>query len=137
MINTQFYTKYRPRACSMFYLYEGYRSVTPLDAAGSTGRFSKTINSCIKLRTTRQLPIFNLFSTATEESSFFHLPLTCSSSAPIVLLFVVVLRLLFERSEFLIATSKKKKTERLCGCVCVDVRICFGFSVEKLVLILV
>ena len=97
------------RVCSMFYLYEGYRSVTPLDAAGSTGRFSKTINSCIKLRTTRQLPIFNLFSTATEESSFFHLPLTCSSSAPIVLLFVVVLRLLFERSEFLIATSKKKK----------------------------
>ena len=31
IINTQFYTKY-VRACSMFY-HEGYRSVTPLDAA--------------------------------------------------------------------------------------------------------
>ena len=31
IINTQFYTKYRPR---VFYDYnEGYRSVTPLDAA--------------------------------------------------------------------------------------------------------
>ena len=27
----------------MFYPYEGYRSVTPLDAAGSTGRFSITV----------------------------------------------------------------------------------------------
>ena len=26
---------------------------------------------------------------------------------------------LFERSEFLIATCEKKKTDRLCGCVCV------------------
>ena len=42
---------------------------------------------------------------------------------------------LFERSEFLIATCKKKKTDRLC--VCVDVRLilvlvwkkCLGFSV--------
>ena len=38
---------------------------------------------------------------------------------------------LFERSEFLIATSKKKKLT-----VCVDVWMCvcisFGFSVEKL-----
>ena len=32
------------RAYSTFYPYEGYRSVTPLDAAlGSTGRFSITI----------------------------------------------------------------------------------------------
>ena len=31
--------------------------------------------------------------------------------------------LLFERSEFLIATSKKKKTDRLCVCVCMDVRL--------------
>ena len=44
-------------------------------------------------------------------------------------------QILFERSEFLIATSKKKKTDRLR--VCVDVRICFGFSVEKIVLVLV
>ena len=62
---------------------------------GSTGRFSKTINSCIKLRTTRQLPIFNLFSTVIEKSSLFHVPLTSSTSAPIVLLVVVVLRILY------------------------------------------
>ena len=37
---------------------------------------------------------------------------------------------LFERSEFLIDKCKKKKTDSLCGCP--DVRICFGFSVEKL-----
>ena len=37
IINTQFYTKYRPR---VFYVYhEGYRSVTPLDAA----RVNRTI----------------------------------------------------------------------------------------------
>ena len=48
---------------------------------------------------------------------------------------LLVFLILFERSEFLIATSKKKKTDRLCGCVCV--RICFGFSVEKIVLVLV
>ena len=39
IINTQFYTKYIVRACSMFYPYEGYRSVTPLDAA----RVNRTI----------------------------------------------------------------------------------------------
>ena len=33
IINSQFYTKYIVRACSMFYPYEGYRSVTSLDAA--------------------------------------------------------------------------------------------------------
>ena len=35
IINTQFYTKYRSRVfySSVFYIYEGYRSVTPLDAA--------------------------------------------------------------------------------------------------------
>ena len=81
------------RACSMFYPYEGYRSVTPLDAARVNRTISITINSCIKLRTTRQLPIFNLF-TVIEKSSLFHVPLTGSTinSAPIVLLFVVVLR---------------------------------------------
>ena len=49
---------------------------------GSTGRFSMAINSCIKLRTTRQLPVFNLFSTVIEKSSLFHVPLTRSTSAP-------------------------------------------------------
>ena len=38
IINTQFYTNI-VRACSMFYPYEGYRSVTPLDAA----RVNRTI----------------------------------------------------------------------------------------------
>ena len=40
-------------------------------------------------------------------------------------------QILFERSEFLIATCKKKKTDRLSGCVsgCSDN---LGFSVEKL-----
>ena len=33
IVNTQFYTKYIVRACSVFYPYEGYRSVAPLDAA--------------------------------------------------------------------------------------------------------
>ena len=81
----------------MFYPYEGYRSVTPLDAARVNRTISITINSCIKLRTTRQLPIFNLFSTVIEKSSLFHVPLTSSTiySAPIVLLFVVVLRILY------------------------------------------
>ena len=37
---------------------------------------------------------------------------------------------LFERSEFLIATSKKKKTDRLCGCVC-GCSANLGFSVEN------
>ena len=32
IINTQFHKKI-VRACSMFYPHEGYRSVTPLDAA--------------------------------------------------------------------------------------------------------
>ena len=47
--------------------------------------------------------------------------------------------LLFERSEFLIAPCKKKKTDRLCVCGCsanlgfgVYVRMFLGFSVEKL-----
>ena len=39
IINTQFYTQNIVRACSMFYPYEGYRSVTPLDAA----RVNRTI----------------------------------------------------------------------------------------------
>ena len=39
IINTQFYTKYIVRACSMFYPYEGHRSVTPLEAA----RVNRTI----------------------------------------------------------------------------------------------
>ena len=40
IIHTQFYTKYRPRVFyGMFYPYEGYRSVTPLDAA----RVNRTI----------------------------------------------------------------------------------------------
>ena len=47
---------------------------------GSIGRFSITINSCIKLRTTRQLPVFNLFSTVIEKSSLFHVPLTRSTT---------------------------------------------------------
>ena len=34
---------------------------------------------------------------------------------------------LFERSEFLIATCDKKKTDRLCGCVCVDARLISWF----------
>ena len=38
---------------------------------------------------------------------------------------------LFERSEFLIATCKKKKTDRLCGCVS-GCSANLGFSVEKL-----
>ena len=38
IINTQFHKKI-VRACSMFYHYEGYRSVTPLDAA----RVNRTI----------------------------------------------------------------------------------------------
>ena len=38
IINTQFYTKYRPRVFYV-YPYEGYRSVTPLDAA----RVNRTI----------------------------------------------------------------------------------------------
>ena len=37
-INAQFYTKYRPRVLYV-YPYEGYRSVTPLDAA----RVNRTI----------------------------------------------------------------------------------------------
>ena len=39
IINTQFYTKNIVRACSMFYPYEGYRSMSPLDAA----RVNRTI----------------------------------------------------------------------------------------------
>ena len=35
--------------------------------------------------------------------------------------------ILFERSEFLIATCEKKKTDRLCGCVCVDARLISWF----------
>ena len=42
--------------------------------------------------------------------------------------------LLFERSEFLIATFKKKKTDSLCVCGCSSN---LGFSVEKNVLVLV
>ena len=45
-------------------------------------------------------------------------------------------QVLFERSEFLIATCKKKKTDRMCGCLCVctanlgfSVENCLGFSV--------
>ena len=37
---------------------------------------------------------------------------------------------LFERSEFLIATCKKNKTDRLCGCVC-DCSANLGFSVRS------
>ena len=37
---------------------------------------------------------------------------------------------LFERSEFLIATSKNKKTDRLCGCLC-GCSSNLGFSVEN------
>ena len=40
-------------------------------------------------------------------------------------------RILFERSEFLIATCKKKKTDRVCGCLCVCTAN-LGFSAEKL-----
>ena len=45
IVNTQFYTKYIVRACSMFYPYEGYRSVAPLDAA----KVNRTIfhNHCV------------------------------------------------------------------------------------------
>ena len=40
IVNTQFQNnKKNVRACSMFYPYEGYRSVTPLDAA----RVNRTI----------------------------------------------------------------------------------------------
>ena len=42
------------------------------------------------------------------------------------------LTILFERSEFLIATCKKKKTDRLSGCMCVRMFDNLGFSVEKL-----
>ena len=39
---------------------------------------------------------------------------------------------LFERSEFLIATCEKKKTDRLCGCVCVcGCTANLGFSVRS------
>ena len=38
-INTQLLKKKIVRACSLFYPYEGYRSVTPLDAA----RVNRTI----------------------------------------------------------------------------------------------
>ena len=40
---------------------------------------------------------------------------------------VVVVVFLFERSEFLITTCEKKKTDRLCGCVCVDARLISWF----------
>ena len=49
---------------------------------GSTRRFSIIINSCIKLRTTRQLPLFNLFCAVIDKSSLFHVPLISSTSAP-------------------------------------------------------
>ena len=41
MIDTQFYTKHHP----MFYPYEGYRSVTPLDAARVYKKFYKKLKN--------------------------------------------------------------------------------------------
>ena len=54
--NTQFFFFRIVRACSIFYPHEGYRSVTPLDAA----RVNRVINICIDMlamsqRTTSQI----------------------------------------------------------------------------------
>ena len=68
---------------------------------------------------------------------------SCSSFGRAVCCLRILCRFfkLFERSEFLIATCKKKKTDRVCGCLCgctanlgfsVYVRMFLGFSVEKL-----
>ena len=53
---------------------------------------------------------------------------TCAPRCKYIFPYTVIY---FERSEFLIATCKKKKTDRLSGCVS-GCSVNIGFSVEKL-----